>query len=93
MVGYDYVQRLCGLIFQALKTCITDLVNLFVTSRYFPEGIDVYFEHVGGKMLDSVLLNMRHHGRIAVCGMISQYNLDEHKVSKICCILDSSGSK
>uniref|UniRef100_A0A7N2RCQ5 Alcohol dehydrogenase-like C-terminal domain-containing protein n=2 Tax=Quercus lobata TaxID=97700 RepID=A0A7N2RCQ5_QUELO len=45
--------------------------------RYFPEGIDVYFEHVGGKMLDAVLLNMRHHGRIAVCGMISQYNLDE----------------
>ena len=77
LLGYDYVKRLGGLIFQALKTCITDLVNLFVTSRYFPEGIDVYFEHVGGKMLDAVLLNMRHHGRIAVCGMISQYNLDE----------------
>ncbi|KAM3702209.1 hypothetical protein ACJW31_04G008200 [Castanea mollissima] len=45
--------------------------------KYFPEGIDVYFEHVGGKMLEAVLLNMRHHGRIAVCGMISQYNLDE----------------
>jgi len=45
--------------------------------RYFPDGIDVYFEHVGGKMLDAVLLNMRHNGRIAVCGMISQYNLDE----------------
>ncbi|XP_022734034.1 2-alkenal reductase (NADP(+)-dependent)-like [Durio zibethinus] len=44
--------------------------------RYFPEGIDIYFENVGGKMLDSVLLNMRNHGRIAACGMISQYNLD-----------------
>ncbi|KAJ4723813.1 2-alkenal reductase (NADP(+)-dependent) [Melia azedarach] len=44
--------------------------------RYFPEGIDIYFENVGGKMLDAVLLNMRIHGRIAVCGMISQYNLD-----------------
>ncbi|KAG9155290.1 hypothetical protein Leryth_021319 [Lithospermum erythrorhizon] len=43
--------------------------------RYFPEGIDIYFENVGGKMLDAVLLNMRIHGRIAVCGMISQYNL------------------
>ncbi|KAK4566138.1 hypothetical protein RGQ29_002374 [Quercus rubra] len=30
-------------------------------------------------MLDAVLLNMRHHGRIAVCGMITQYNLDEPK--------------
>ncbi|RVW14016.1 2-alkenal reductase (NADP(+)-dependent) [Vitis vinifera] len=31
----------------------------------------------GGKMLDAVLVNMRLHGRIAVCGMISQYNLEE----------------
>ncbi|OAY37885.1 2-alkenal reductase (NADP(+)-dependent) [Manihot esculenta] len=45
--------------------------------RCFPEGIDIYFENVGGKMLDAVLLNMRPHGRIAVCGMISQYNLDQ----------------
>ncbi|XP_034686801.1 2-alkenal reductase (NADP(+)-dependent)-like [Vitis riparia] len=45
--------------------------------RYFPEGIDIYFENVGGKMLDAVLVNMRLHGRIAACGMISQYNLEE----------------
>ncbi|KAK3420905.1 hypothetical protein EUGRSUZ_G01686 [Eucalyptus grandis] len=44
--------------------------------RYFPQGIDIYFENVGGKTLDAVLLNMRVRGRIAVCGMISQYNLD-----------------
>ncbi|XVF84228.1 hypothetical protein PTKIN_Ptkin17bG0009000 [Pterospermum kingtungense] len=44
--------------------------------RFFPEGIDIYFENVGGKMLDAVLPNMRIHGRIAVCGMISQYNQD-----------------
>lgn len=45
-------------------------------TRYFKNGIDIYFENVGGKMLDAVLLNMRVHGRIAVCGMISQYNLE-----------------
>ncbi|KAL4193792.1 hypothetical protein AMTRI_Chr06g178660 [Amborella trichopoda] len=45
--------------------------------RYFPEGIDIYFENVGGATLDAVLLNMREHGRISVCGMISQYNRDK----------------
>ncbi|KAJ9187221.1 hypothetical protein P3X46_002706 [Hevea brasiliensis] len=43
----------------------------------FPEGIDIYFDSVGGKMLDTVLLNMRIRGRIAACGMISRYNLDK----------------
>ncbi|KAI3679832.1 hypothetical protein L2E82_50941 [Cichorium intybus] len=47
--------------------------------RYCPDGIDIYFENVGGKMLDAVLLNMRVGGRIAVCGMISQYNIDQHE--------------
>ncbi|XP_058105132.1 2-alkenal reductase (NADP(+)-dependent)-like isoform X4 [Magnolia sinica] len=35
--------------------------------RHFLEGIDIYFESVGGKMLDAVLANMKYHGRIAVC--------------------------
>ncbi|CAL5097802.1 unnamed protein product [Urochloa decumbens] len=44
--------------------------------RCFPHGIDVYFENVGGAMLDAVLDNMRHRGRVAVCGQVSQYNLE-----------------
>uniref|UniRef100_A0A0E0FWU7 Leucine-rich repeat-containing N-terminal plant-type domain-containing protein n=1 Tax=Oryza nivara TaxID=4536 RepID=A0A0E0FWU7_ORYNI len=44
---------------------------------YFLEGIDIYFENVGGPMLDVVLLNMRTHGRIAVCGMVSQNALTD----------------
>ena len=39
-----------------------------------PEGIDVYFENVGGAHLEAVLNVMNSDGRIAVCGMIDQYN-------------------
>ncbi|QYJ87356.1 NADP-dependent oxidoreductase [Shewanella mesophila] len=39
-----------------------------------PQGVDVYFENVGGEHLAAALDNMNDHGRIAVCGMISQYN-------------------
>ncbi|KAL0403405.1 UNVERIFIED_CONTAM: 2-alkenal reductase (NADP(+)-dependent) [Sesamum radiatum] len=45
--------------------------------RYFPQGINVYFENVGGAMLEAVLLNMRVHGRIAVCGMVSQHSMTD----------------
>jgi NADPH-dependent curcumin reductase CurA len=39
-----------------------------------PDGIDVYFENVGGDMLEAALNNMKIFGRMAVCGMISAYN-------------------
>ncbi|CAL5417142.1 unnamed protein product [Camellia sinensis] len=56
--------------------------------RYFPNGIDIYFENVGGKMLDAVLVNMRLNGRIAVCGMISQYNLEQPEgVHNLFCLI------
>lgn len=42
--------------------------------KYCPDGIDVYFENVGGETLDSVLQVANNHGRIIACGMISQYN-------------------
>jgi NADPH-dependent curcumin reductase CurA len=39
-----------------------------------PNGIDVYFENVGGSHLDAALPRMNVRGRIPVCGMISMYN-------------------
>ena len=42
-----------------------------------PDGIDIYFENVGGPMLETVLAHMNQFGRIPVCGMIAHYNDEE----------------
>jgi NADPH-dependent curcumin reductase CurA len=42
-----------------------------------PNGIDVYYDNVGGKILDECLKLMNLHGRIPTCGLISQYNATE----------------
>jgi NADPH-dependent curcumin reductase CurA len=39
-----------------------------------PQGIDVYFDNVGGEILDTILSRMNPFGRIPLCGVISQYN-------------------
>ncbi|MGK5441938.1 NADP-dependent oxidoreductase [Micromonospora sp. URMC 105] len=39
-----------------------------------PDGIDVYFDNVGGDHLEAAISAMRLHGRAAICGMIAQYN-------------------
>lgn len=39
-----------------------------------PDGIDVIFENVGGAVLDAGLLSLNHGARVALCGLISEYN-------------------
>jgi len=49
--------------------------NLFKTvNQLCPNGIDIYFENVGGKHLEAALETMNPQGRLVMCGMISQYN-------------------
>ncbi|RKF54261.1 NADP-dependent oxidoreductase RED1 [Golovinomyces cichoracearum] len=42
--------------------------------RLAPDGVDIYYDNVGGEQLDAALGLMNHWGRIVACGMISQYN-------------------
>ena len=45
--------------------------------RSAPDGIDVYFDNVGGEHLEAAIASLRVHGRVAACGMISLYNATE----------------
>ena len=45
-----------------------------------PKGVDVYFDNVGGIILDAALSKLRMHAKIVICGAISQYN-NKHKIN------------
>jgi hypothetical protein len=44
------------------------------------KGIDVYFDNVGGEILDAALARLARHARVVICGAISQYNAGEQMV-------------
>ena len=45
--------------------------------RHTPDGIDVYFDNVGGETLDEVLRRIARGARVVICGAISQYNAEQ----------------
>ncbi|KAJ2729541.1 hypothetical protein IW152_005589 [Coemansia sp. BCRC 34962] len=59
-VAFNY--KTCGNYMEAIKAAA-------------PEGIDIWFDNVGGEFLDAALANINTHARIIICGAITQYNL------------------
>ncbi|KAI4379462.1 hypothetical protein MLD38_005757 [Melastoma candidum] len=49
--------------------------------RYFPDGIDVYFDNVGAEMQEAAVDVMNRFGRVAVCGVISEYTNTERRAA------------
>jgi len=70
----DYVTKELG-----FEACIDYKAgNLYRDLRETcPKGVDIYFENVGGEILDTLFRVMRPFSRIIVCGMISEYNATE----------------
>ncbi|XP_035825415.1 prostaglandin reductase 1 isoform X2 [Aplysia californica] len=66
-VGFDHV-------FNYKETSVEDALKEFA-----PDGVDCYFDNVGGDYAITVLNNMRQNGRFCACGQISQYSLKEKK--------------
>lgn len=46
-------------------------------AKFCPDGVDVYFDNVGGDHLEAALHRMNNYGRVVACGMISLYNATE----------------
>jgi NADPH-dependent curcumin reductase len=54
-----------------------------------PQGFDIYFDNVGGDILDAVMAHLNTNARVAICGQISQYNSRERQgLRNISVILD-----
>jgi NADPH-dependent curcumin reductase CurA len=77
VVGISGTREKCGWLtgelgFDAAVNYRTEPVRVRLR-ELCPRGIDVQFENVGGEMLEAGLANLALHGRVALCGLISQY--------------------
>src|SRR5262249_53832457 len=80
-IGIAGGERKCRYVVDELKldACIDHRQSDFADQlrAACPHGIDVYFENVGGAVLDAVLPLLNNFARVPVCGLIAQYNATE----------------
>ena len=80
VVGIAGAQRKCDFVVQELgyDACVSHLSEDLTEqlAAACPEGCDVYFENVGGKVFEAVLPLFKPGARVSLCGMISQYGDD-----------------
>jgi len=78
VVGVAGGEKKCSYAVKTLgfDACIDHKSERFETAlgEATPDGIDVYFENVGGKVFDAVLPRLNTGARVPVCGLVSQYN-------------------
>lgn len=70
----DYLENELGLD-KGINYKQTDDMQAAIKEAY-PDGVDVFFDNVGGELFDAVFANINQYGRIAICGQIAQYNAD-----------------
>ncbi|CEN62490.1 hypothetical protein BJX68DRAFT_161165 [Aspergillus pseudodeflectus] len=56
-------------------------------ARLAPDGIDIYYENVGGEHMEAALNALNNFGRVVVCGLISQYNSAPYPIKNIANVL------
>jgi NADPH-dependent curcumin reductase CurA len=71
----DFLINECG--YDAAFNYKTDTDYMAKVSELCPDGVDCYFDNVGGSLTDAVFANLSTLARVSVCGMISQYNLEK----------------
>lgn len=84
VVGIAGGQKKCQYVTEKLgfDACI-DYKNEDIYSaikQHCPDGVDVYFDNVGGDILDAALANLAMNARVVICGAISQYNTDKSQL-------------
>ena len=79
---YTYNLSLFGVV--CIKQVCKSTRDLIIAlSKVAPSGIDMYFENVGGMHFEAAMKCLRPNGRVAVCGVISDYNNPKMSPNKI----------